>query len=176
MLGIVNALRELEINSDLTIDNNAYRLLQIWQNNLLNESIDASPQVGNKIKKLESEVVKMAGILHYYFLIVDPDKISHPIQINAEIMGRAIVLGNYYLRHFTYAITKCQGDYLEGKVMKILELVKKKGEISSVQVKQFIRDFRNTPLPEVNNILLSLVELGRVEQIPTNKGVKVKSI
>lgn len=177
MLGIVNALRELEINSDLSLDDNAYDLLRIWQNNLVTDSVDALPQVSNKIKKLESEVIKIAGILHYYYLIVDPDKISHPLKINSEMMGRAIVLGNYYLRHFTYVITKCQGkDSINATLMKVLELLQRKKEITATTIKDSIREFRTTPSSQINDLMLSLVEMERAEVVPTRKGLRIKMV
>ena len=60
------------------------------------------------------------------------------------------------------------------KLAKIYRLVKRKGTITANDVRRYIWEFKNTTSTEINHLLLSLVELGKVEQIPTKKGIKVK--
>ena len=89
-------------------------------------------------------------------------------------MARAIALGNYYLRHFAYIVTKCQEGMLNSQLLKILELAQKKGEITASMVRDYIREFKTVPITEINELLLSLVELGKAQQIPTKKGIRIK--
>jgi len=176
MQGIVKALLELDIESDLLIDDNAYDTWRKWQNEIVTKAEKATPQIANKVKKLESEVIKIAGVLHFFYMLVNQELTPNPLVIGNEVMERAIVLGNHYLRHFGYAITKCQENELDSQVLKILELVKKKGEITSMDVKRYFREFKATPIHEINEILFSLIEKGKLEQIPTRKGMKVKLV
>ncbi|MBD2394527.1 hypothetical protein H6G11_09720 [Cyanobacterium aponinum FACHB-4101] len=60
------------------------------------------------------------------------------------------------------------------KLAKVYRLLKKKGEITSTDVKRFIWEFKSVPNGEINELLLSLVELGKAQQIPTKKGIRIK--
>lgn len=172
---IINELLGMDINSDLLIDDKAYELFRIWQNSIMDSITNLSlPQLENKYSKIESDVIKFAGILHFYYLVTNPELITNEIIINSEIMTRAIILGNHYLRHFCYIVTKCQENILNSQLLKILELAQKKSEITSVVVKQYIREFKDIPSTKIDELLLSLVEIGKVERIPTKRGVKIK--
>jgi hypothetical protein len=173
---VIESLANLNIHSDLLLDNDAKKLFQEWQNGIM-ESIGSLslPQLENKYAKIEADCVKFAGILHYYHLVTGSDLITNEIVINGEIMRRAIVLANYYLRHFCYIVTKCQDELLNAQLMKILELVKRKGEINATDIKNYLKtDFGKTSANDINEILLNLIELGKVDRIPTKQGVKVK--
>lgn len=160
---------------DLLISDDGYEVFRAWQHEIMDKIVTLSlPQLENKYSKIESDVIKFAGILHYLHLLFGTGFVNNPSVINSEIMKRAISLGNYYLRHFAYIVTKCQDNLLDAQMLKILELVKKKDSISGVDVKRFIWEFKKTPSNEINDLLLSLVELGKVEQMPTKKGIKVK--
>jgi hypothetical protein len=173
----IDNLFDIEIDSDLLIDNQAYDLFQKWQHGIMNGMKDLSlPQLEAKYSKIESDVIKFAGILHYFYQITQPDIITNDVVINLETMKRAIVLGNYFLRHFCYIVTKCQDDLLNSQLLKILELVQRKGEISAVKVKQFIREFKDTDSLIINELFMDLIELGKVQQIPTKKGFKIKML
>lgn len=164
-----------DIDSDLLIDDQAYEIWRQWQNDIMDQLVNlSSPQLENKYSKIESDVIKFAGILHYFFMNVQPSLITNDNVINAEIMTRAIALGNYYLRHFAYIVTKCQENELNSQLLKIIELVQKKNEITAQDVKRFIREFKTTPINEINVLLLELVKLKKVEQISTQKGLKIK--
>jgi hypothetical protein len=173
--GIINNLLDMNIDSDLLIDDHAYEIFRQWQHGIMDSLQDLSlPQLENKHSKIESDVIKFAGILHYLYNLINPNIINNPIVINSEIMARAIVLGNYYLRHFAYIVTKCQENLLNSQLLKILELAQKKGEITASMVRDYIREFKTVPISEINQLLLSLVELGKAQQIPTKKGIKIK--
>ncbi|WP_190274995.1 hypothetical protein [Cyanobacterium aponinum] len=75
---------------------------------------------------------------------------------------------------FAYIVTKCQEGMLNSQLLKIFELLKKKGEITSTDVKRFIWEFKSVPNGDINELLLSLVELSKAQQIPTKKGIKIK--
>lgn len=172
---LIDNLFDLDIHSDLLIDNQAYDLFQQWQHGIMNNMKNLSlPQIEAKYSKIESDVIKFAGILHYFYRVTQPDIITKEVVINLETMKRAIVLGNYFLRHFCYIVTKCQDGLLSSQLLKILELVQKKGEISAVNVKQFIREFKDTDSSIINELFMDLIELGKVKQIPTKKGFRVK--
>lgn len=174
---IINELLNMEIKSDLLIDDAAYELFRQWQNGVMRSIANLSlPQLENKYSKIESDVIKFAGILHYFYLVTNPELITNKVVINSEIMTRAIILGNHYLRHFCYIVTKCQDNLLTSQLLKIFELGQKKGEITAVNVKQYIREFKDIPSTKIDELLLSLVELGKVERIPTKRGVKIKAL
>lgn len=171
----ISDLLEMDIESDLLIDDQAYSMFRQWQHGIMDSLQDLSlPQLENKHSKIESDVIKFAGVLHYLYILINPSLINNPIVINSEIMARAIALGNYYLRHFAYIVTKCQEGMLNSQLLKILELLKKKGEITGTDVKRFIWEFKSVPNTEINELLLSLVELGKAQQIQTNKGIRIK--
>lgn len=174
---IISELLEMDINSDLFIDDQAYELLKQWQHGIMNSMKDLTlPQIEAKYSKIESDVIKFAGILHYFYQVTQPNSnlVTNPNVINSETMKRAIILGNYYLKHFAYIVTKCQGDLLDGQLLKILELVERREEITASSVKKYIRELEHTETTKINELLMNLVELGKVERIPTNKGFKVK--
>ncbi|WPF89419.1 DUF3987 domain-containing protein [Cyanobacterium aponinum AL20118] len=172
---VIDILLDMNINSDLLIDDTAYEMFRQWQHGVMDCLQDLSlPQLENKHSKIESDVIKFAGVLHYLFSVMGSELITNEIVINCEIMARAITLGNYYLRHFAYIVTKCQEGMLNSQLLKILELLKKKGEITSTDVKRFIWEFKSVPNGDINELLLSLVELGKAQQIPTKKGIKIK--
>ncbi|WP_342596852.1 BRO family protein [Cyanobacterium aponinum UTEX 3222] len=60
------------------------------------------------------------------------------------------------------------------RLAKVYRLLKKKGEITSTDVKRFIWEFKSVPNGDINELLLSLVELSKAQQIPTKKGIKIK--
>lgn len=164
--------------NDLLISDEAYEMFRQWQHQIMT-SIEKQTllQVEAKHAKIESDVIKFAGILHYFYIATSQDHlIQNPSVIGIEVMKRAIILGNYYLRHFAYVATRCNGDLLNGTLMKIAELVKRKGTITGIDVKNFIRELKTSPSKEINELMLKLVELGKAELIPTHKGVKIKSL
>ncbi|WP_158505896.1 DUF3987 domain-containing protein [Geminocystis sp. NIES-3708] len=174
---LLNILIHQNINSDLLIDDQAYELFRQWQHSIMDSLQQISlPQLENKYSKIESDVIKFAGILHFLSMHIQPNLITNELIINSEIMARAIELGNYYLRHFAYILNKCQDDVIDSQLLKILELVEKKGEITSVDIKRYIWEFKNTPINEVNQLLLSLITLKKVDQVPTKKGIRIKSL
>ncbi|WP_017295856.1 DUF3987 domain-containing protein [Geminocystis herdmanii] len=172
---IIDLLLKVDIQSDLLIDDQAYEMFRQWQHGVMDNLQDLSlPQLENKHSKIESDVIKFAGVLHYLHSMISSDFITNEIIINSEIMARAIALGNYYLRHFAYIVTKCQENLLNSQLLKILELAHKKGEITASMVRDYIREFKTFPITEINELLLSLVELGKAQQIPTKKGIRIK--
>ena len=63
---------------------------------------------------------------------------------------------------------------MDARLVKILELVAKKGEVTASNIRMFIRDFKDTPATEIDELLLLLIENDKLVRIPTKRGVKVK--
>ncbi|BAQ67103.1 DUF3987 domain-containing protein [Geminocystis sp. NIES-3709] len=162
--------------TDLTISDEAYRLLQQWQRTV----IDAIPncnslQSETKHSKIESDCVKIAGVLHYFY------KILHDIEgteITANIMERAIIIANYYLNHYSYLVEKANGTLLSARLLKVLDIVQRRVIVTANDVFKSSRQFKTDGMTtaDVAQLLLQLVALGKAERIATNKGVKVKYV
>jgi hypothetical protein len=160
----------------LTISNDAYKAFMKWQHDTIDkiDSLDL-PQVKMKYAKIEGEVARLAGVMFFWNYYMNPDVPSGGNEIKLMTMSQALDLATYYLEHFAYICTKAQGDLLDSRLMKILELVNKKGIVTASQVKRSLWELRTVNTDEVEKMLLDLVAIGKIELVSTHKGVKVQA-
>lgn len=175
----ISSIYCLKINlSNYLIDDEAYELFKSWQHGVIKAIKQINlPQIEAKHAKIEGEVIRIAGILHYFLLAINPDVITNKVVINFETMRRAILLGNHFLRHFAYVCTKSNDDLLEGVLVKILKLLEVKGEITANDAYQNNKSTwkkSNMKVKDVGDVLLKLVKIGKATQVPTKRGVKIR--
>lgn len=189
--GFLECLLEMDISNELKLSDNAYELLRQWQHEIMDKIKELPfPQLESKYSKIESEVIKFAGIFHYFHLhfgdqkLIDKETpydekipIEKAVIIDEEIMKRAIEVGNYYLKHFAYILTKCQDNLLNSQLLKILELLNRKGTITASDIRHGIREFKESKAKDINPLLLNLVEIGKAKLVTqTLKTIKIEKV
>lgn len=131
-----------------------------------------SNQVKAKFSKGEGEYLRVAGVLHIIRYVMGIE--SNLAIISADTMRGAVEVVNYYLRQFEYISMKCGNDLQDNQILKILEIVKSKGECTQNDLKRRIRDFKNQPTENLTNLLLLLIDNGQLKKVDTQKGLRVK--
>ena len=171
---VIDEITKLD-ESDLVVPTAVYPIFKNAQRKLIDIK-DTLPteQLRAKYSKGEGEILRIAGILHTWHYILNTGIVDNPTVINEKIMKLAIEVVFYYLRQFEYVAIKCQNDFMDARLIKILELVAKKGEVTASNIRMFIRDFKDTPATEIDELLLLLIENDKLVRIPTRRGVKVK--
>lgn len=97
--------------------------------------------------------------------------------LKAEVERKKLILENAKLDQQLERLNKSKQadtDISDIQLAKIYRLTERKGEITASSVKKYIRELKETETTKINELLMALVELGKVERIPTNKGFKVK--
>lgn len=171
---VIDEITKLE-ESDLVVPTELYPIFKNAQRKLIDiKETLPTEQLRAKYSKGEGAILRVAGILHTWHYVLNTGYVDSPTVINERIMKLAIEVVFYYLRQFEYVATKCQKDFMDARLVKILELVAKKGEVTASQVKRFIWEFKNLPTTEIDELLLLLIENEKLIRVPTNKGVKVR--
>jgi anti-repressor protein len=62
------------------------------------------------------------------------------------------------------------------KLQKIYRMLTKKSSLTTTTIKDSIREFRTTPSSQINDLMLSLVEMERADVMPTRKGLRIKLV
>ena len=172
---LVEELALANIYSDFILNKDALKEFTKWQHSL----IDAQKKVSShriviKYPKIEGEAIRIAGILHCIDCILNGESTITP-SINGDVMKRAIYLANWFLGQYHYVCTKCDTDTLDGKLAKLLQIIQKKGDCTAKDAYLANKStFKN--IKQAAELMIELVELGKVEKIPTKRGVKVKSL
>ena len=160
---------------DLIVSPSAKKVFKKAQHKLFEKRKELSnEQLKLKYSKAKGEILRIAGVLHTWHWVFQTGVADSPTIVNTEIMELAIEATFYYLRQFEYLVIKCTENMMDARLLKILELTKKKGEINASIIRQFIREFKNIPAHEINNLLLLLIEKGQVIQVPNRQGIKIK--
>ena len=163
--------------TDLRLDDDAYELFMYWQHNMIDamKLVDL-PQIKLKYAKIEGEVARIAGVLHWWYAVISPDRLTSNWLINTDTMMQAIKIGNYYLEHFTYICTKCQNQVIDGSLLLILEKLEEKGTLTGSQAQRFLWKLRDKSTVEINEMMLSLVEAGKAKKVDANRGVRIEKM
>ncbi len=172
---LVKELATANINSDFILSKDALLEFAQWQHGL----IDAQQKISNhrlaiKYPKIEGEAIRIAGILHCIDCIINGNG-TITLSISGDVMKRAIYLANWFLGQYHYVCTKSDIDTLDGKLAKLLQIITRKGECSAKDAYLANKStFKN--IKQTGELMIELVELGKVEKVPTKRGVKVKSL
>jgi len=161
--------------SDLVVPTAVYPIFKNAQRKLIDIK-DTLPteQLRAKYSKGEGEILRIAGILHTWHYILNTGIVDNPTVINEKIMKLAIEVVFYYLRQFEYVAIKCQNDFMDARLIKILELVAKKGETTASRLRDYDRTLKQISRDELDTLLLLLIENEDLIQVPTRKGIKVR--
>ncbi len=169
---LVEKLATANINSDFILSKDALKEFAQWQHGL----IDAQKKISNhrlaiKYPKIEGEAIRIAGILHCIDCILNGDGTITP-SISGDVMKRAIYLANWFLGQYAYVCSKCDTDTLDSKIVKLWQIIQKKGDCTANEAykanKSAFKDAK-----EVGELMVELIEMGKVLKIPTHKGIKV---
>ncbi|WP_446684676.1 DUF3987 domain-containing protein [Cyanobacterium sp. HL-69] len=172
---VIDEITKLD-ETDLIVPSEVYPIFKNAQRKLIDiKETLPTEQLRAKYSKGEGAILRVAGILHTWHYILNTELAPpSPLIITEEIMKLAIEVVFYYLRQFEYVAIKCQKNFMDARLVKILELVAKKGEVTASNIRMFIRDFKDTPATEIDELLLLLIENDKLVRIPTKRGVKVK--
>jgi len=172
---VIDEITKLD-ETDLIVPSEVYPIFKNAQRKLIDiKETLPTEQLRAKYSKGEGAILRVAGILHTWHYILNTELAPpSPLIITEEIMKLAIEVVFYYLRQFEYVAIKCQKNFKDARLVKILELVAKKGEVTASNIRMFIRDFKDTPATEIDELLLLLIENDKLVRIPTKRGVKVK--
>jgi hypothetical protein len=171
---LVENLINGKITSDFVLSEDAITTFAEWQNALIKAQQQvATHRIAIKYPKIEGEAIRIAGILHCIDCVLNGDGIITNV-ISDDVMHRAITLANWFLGQYHYVFTRCdKSDHSTGKLTKLLQIITRKGECTANQAYLSNKSaFKSAQ--EVADLMVELVEMGKVTQITTNKGIKVK--
>lgn len=171
---LVESLINAKITSDFILSKDAIKIFTQWQHGLIKAQQQVSShRIAIKYPKIEGEAIRIAGILHCLDCILAGDG-TITNNISGDVMNRAITLANWFLGQHHYICTKCDSsDNSTGKLTKLLQIIARKGECTAKEAYLSNKSAFKS-VQEVADLMVELVEMGKVSKINTHKGFKVK--
>lgn len=169
MLHIITSIRDYDIPEELRLSRDALLRFADWQHGI----IDATDkQQTNKIKlkysKIEGEVIRLAGILHFIHQVMGSDDEL----ISLDTMNKAIMLADWFLSQYVYVTMRCDNQLIDSKLLKAMQIIERKGVITASQLFNYNRSAFSS-VEDTADILTTLITMGKVKRIDTKKGLKV---
>ena len=164
---------------DLLLENSAYQELADWHEYEFKKEIKPQfslPQAQIKCDKIVSLIILYSGIIHIISQQYNPDIISNPIKINKACMERGIYMGVNSLKHYNFALVSSSDSATDARILKALELLKKRGTLTVGQLKSSVWEFKSLSNEEIVQVMRDIISLGKGIIVKGSKSFKISSV
>ncbi|MDX2273560.1 MAG: DUF3987 domain-containing protein [Cyanobacteriota bacterium] len=147
-------------DQDFFLSDAAKQRFQTWQHSLVHRTqAEAHPALKAAFPKLESYGARLALLLHSVWAAVEGAK-PDPV-ISGEMMQRAIELTNWFAGQMRLVLAHNSPlKKVEGELLKILNVLKRRGSVTAREIRNYCWTLRSKPLPEIRQMMLNLAQAG----------------
>jgi hypothetical protein len=145
---------------DYFLSDGAKQRFQNWQHSLVHRTqAEIHPALKAAYPKLESYGARLALLLHCVWAVVEGKKPESVI--SGETMQRAIELTNWFAGQIRLVLAHNSPlKQVEGELLKILNVLKRRGSLTAREIRNYCWTLRSKPLPEIREMMLRLAHSG----------------
>ncbi|NJK63631.1 MAG: DUF3987 domain-containing protein [Synechococcaceae cyanobacterium SM2_3_1] len=147
-------------DQDFFLSDGAKQRFQTWQHSLVHRTqAEIHPALKAAYPKLESYGARLALLLHCVWAVVETKK-PDPV-ISGETMQRAIELTNWFAGQMRLVLAHNSPlKQTEGELLKILNLLNRRGSVTAREIRNYCWTLRTKPLPEIRQMMVRLAHSG----------------
>ncbi|MDX2270358.1 MAG: DUF3987 domain-containing protein [Cyanobacteriota bacterium] len=147
-------------DQDFFLSDAAKQRFQTWQHSLVHRTqAEIHPALKAAYPKLESYGARLALLLHCVWAVVEAKK-PDPV-ISGETMQRAIELTNWFAGQMRLVLAHNSPlKQTEGELLKILNVLKRRGSVTAREIRNYCWTLRTKPLPEIRQMMVRLAHSG----------------
>ncbi|WP_013334761.1 DUF3987 domain-containing protein [Gloeothece verrucosa] len=151
---------------DFILSKQAKAVFQKWQHQLVRKmKRETIAALEIAYPKFETYCVRLALLLHLIWAwdsgYLDP-------AVSGLTMQRAIYVTNWFIGQLRFVLAKNSSSLtLEGNAITLLDLLKKKGELTLRDARRGSRRLRELNDPQLKSVMRSLVEAGLAQYVPS---------